>query len=410
MQTQASYSNIKQWPQVVRGPPRKAWEGFQNEIGKTVFRTTSKAIIQKGAIFNGGATDDYPFRNLSVNIAHLRNGAFVPCSHNTATVSPVDFYFHLIAPIMLQREQGIASKEMTDEIVGRLPYIPERVYKAIDLLHEETTQRQQQQQQHVVNDVQPVSWTRARQQPRSKLIELYPNLPLVTLTEIKSQERAFDFSKPVKFARGVGKKSFFHVMTVDDFIKFYNELPRLYSILTTLQSTKQREKVNMSHQSSLNYDTQSVDSMLEQHEIAIGNPVTMLNNFVAQHKMGLSVHELYGVSVYLKYDVTTPDGFKFPFAKLYMDSNEVNFLLERKRFILGELMFIRDANVAFTGKSSVEEAERDPTMRNNNDIKTVYHSEELIQRSDGEQESVVSLIEMEESWPALQPQPTPMVS
>lgn len=395
MLSSSQTSVSKSWPTVSRGLPRKAWEGFQEQLGKGVYRTTSKSVIQKGAIFSG-YTDDYPFRNLSMNIAHLRNAAFVPCSYNSQTVSPPDFYFHLIAAIMLQKDH---QQDVEGGGGGRVP-LPDRIVQLLDQLHNEVAQRQQQQSEGGSGG----GFMRTMQ-PRSKLIDLYPNLPVVTLSEIKAQERAFDYAKPVKFARSVAKKSFFHVMTVDDLLAFYAELPRFAALLSTLQATKQREKSSNpgGNQSALSFNTQSVDSMLEQHEISLSAPVTMLNGDTAQHKMGVSVHELYGVSVYLKYDVITPGGFHYPFAKVYLDSNEVNFLLERRRFILGELYFIQDANVALTGKATYEEADRDQVLRNK-EVKTVYHTEEIISKPDGSHESIISCIEIEDPWPTLPPQ------
>lgn len=395
----------EKWPTVVRGVARQAWQGFLEEIDKgTVFRTTSKSIIQRGAIF-GNYSDEYPFRNLSMNIAHLRNSSFLPCSQNSQTVSAPDFYFQLIAGAMLQQQNG--SKENPDYTDSRRsPVLPERVSQLLQELHAEVDQRMRESSSAPAHNGQWPPRSANTQQPRSKLIDLYPNLPVVTLSEIKSQEKAFDYSKPVKFAKGVAKKSFFHVMMVEDLLEFYAQLPHFYEILCSLQDAKQQERSFACNQSTPGFGTQSVDTALAQHEISLNRPITLLNGDVAQHKMGISIHELYGVSIYLKYHVTTPDGFNFPFAKIYIDKNEALFLLQHRRFVLGEILFLQDANMAFTGKPTVAEAERDQVHRNKNIVKTVYHTEEIVTAADGTKESIISLVQLDDPWPALAPPPS----
>lgn len=365
----------------MRGLPLKAWANYTNDEGVCATRSTS--VIQKGEIFTG-YDDEFSVRSVSINVSHLRNNPFVPCSPNLLgpQQSSGDFYFNYIAAKLLEENGGAAAA----------PLLASKIQALLSAMQDEAEQRRQA----------GGGGGSGTGNPRSRLFQLFPNLPVVTLTEIKSKHLPLERHRPVRFPPGTSgrdKRSFFHVMTTDALKAFFEQLPHFYNKLCAAHAAHQKKQRGgaTSAPSSLTFGTRTTDAPI-QDEVSIAEPVVMLNGDVAHHKMGISIHDQLGASVYLKYQIVSPGSY--PQGKIYLDLAETRFLLECRKFVLGELMFLQDCNCALTGKSSVQEAERDEKARRGV-VTTVYHKTTASEGDNGEQVLSISLIE-DEPWPPLE--------
>jgi len=293
---------------VRRGLPVPAWPNYKQDVN--VYSTPHTNFVQKGNTFHV-ADSEYKHRCLNATVANLRNSPFIPSSTNTSLMSPADFYLHLFAPLMN----------------GLLPLareLNEQLHKDIN--------------------------TGSQKYIRSKLYELAPNLILTTLSEIKSKVPPLDPQRPVKFpttSNPTDRKAFFHVMTLEALRQFYVELPRYIEMMESAAGNQQRQQAK--HGNLYGIGTYSDNSTQELHQL--GPVYRLLDGSTCVHTMGLSQSHTYGMSIFLRYDVTKVDGSTYSFGKIFFDVREARFLLDIQVPIQVGSLFLEDCTDAYMKKN-----------------------------------------------------------